>query len=320
MTTLNTNSATLPAVSSPGSSLYSDLDTLAGLRRSARANEEGALAPVAAQFEALFIQSMLKSMRDAVPDGGLFDRQRMQTYQQMYDTQLALELSAKGGIGLAEVMVQQLQARGVEPAGSDGALTLPQRRAFPAAATDVAMPSAATGTSGVPAAGAASWRPDDKAAFVAEVRQYAEAAAASLGVDADILVAQAALETGWGQHTLPKGAGSSFNLFNIKAGGDWLGAVTETTAVEYEGGQPVMRRSRFRAYNNLAEAFADYTRLIGGAPRYQRAVAGAADAEVYVRELQAAGYATDPAYADKVLAVARQLPGESLKQSLNFSG
>ncbi len=289
--------------------LYTDFNAIAGLRREARASAGDALRPVAAQFEALFLQSMLKAMRDAVPSGGLFDSQRMDSYQGMYDQQMALDMSRQGGVGLAEAMVEQLRSAGHVPgseapaAGGPGALKLPPRA--PVATLRAQAPVA--------------WEPADPAAFIRDLRPHAERVGERLGVPPGMLIAQAALETGWGKHTLAQGAGSSFNVFNIKAGSAWQGRVAEVTAVEYLDGEPVMQRSRFRAYDSLQQAFDDYAALIAGSPRYGDALA-AVDGPAYIRALQDAGYATDPAYAEKILTLAARTGLGQEQFALNNSG
>jgi len=285
--------------------LYTDLDTLAGLRREARQDADSALRPVAQQFEALFVQNMLKAMRQATPEGGLFNSSGMESYQQMHDQQLALEMSQQGGIGLADAMVAQLQAaRGLSPASS-GELQMPSVR--------VAAAAPVTASSG-------HWKPASPEQFVADVLPHAERAAARLGVPARMLVAQAALETGWGQHTLASGEDSSFNVFNIKAGSSWQGPVAKTMALEYQSGEAVFQRAQFRSYTSLGEAFDDYADLISESSRYGEALSAGADGERYVRGLQKAGYATDPHYADKVLTIARQPELQSVTLALNNSG
>jgi flagellar protein FlgJ len=122
-------------------------------------------------------------------------------------------------------------------------------------------------------------------------------------VKPEVLIAQAALETGWGRHVVSQNGGSSHNLFNIKAGGDWSGPTVSVTTLEYREGVAVRETARFRAYASEAESFADYLQLIEQSPRYALAVEKAGDGEQYLRELQRAGYATDPRYADKVLAI-----------------
>lgn len=141
-------------------------------------------------------------------------------------------------------------------------------------------------------------------AFVRTVWPFAKKAAETLGVSARVLIAQAALETGWGKSLLAKGKdGGSQSLFNIKADPSWDGRKTSVHTLEFEQGVPVRRRAQFRAYESLYDSFEDYVRLITDSPRYREAVRAGGDALAYVKALQEAGYATDPAYADKISRV-----------------
>lgn len=315
-------------------SVYHDFSGLAALRRDARQDAGAAVEPVAAQFEAIFVQQMLKSMRDATMEGGLFNSSQLKSWQQMFDQQLSVDLADQGGLGLAQVLVQQLQAAGavgsaveseaaqplLPPQGGQQPPLLPPARmgrAPVAAPSSFAAPAAsgfalpATNASAQPPLAAAARRvapPTPPEDFVRELWPLAQPAAAELGVDPAVLIAQAALETGWGQRALPAAAGSSHNLFNIKAGRSWQGPTTTVQTVEYNGAAASLERAAFRVYDSPAHSFADYVDLIRGAPRYQEALASAGEPEAYLRELQAAGYATDPAYADKILAILRRGP------------
>jgi flagellar protein FlgJ len=118
------------------------------------------------------------------------------------------------------------------------------------------------------------------------------------------MVAQAAHESGWGQRDIRNADGSSsHNLFGIKAGPNWKGAVAEVATTEYVNGQAQKVTAKFRAYASDAESFADYARLIKDSPRYSQVLASAGSAQGFARGLQNAGYATDPAYADKLTRV-----------------
>jgi flagellar protein FlgJ len=296
--------------------MYSDFGALAELRGAARQDADANLEEVAAQFESLFVQMMLKSMRDATMQGGLFDSHQLESYQQMHDQQLSLDISSRGGIGLARVLVEQLQSdrgrsQGAVPdkevpmtlapaANSAAAMNLSRYLEAPLA-TRIVSPTAAR--TAQPGASRDVWVPTSPTEFAAELQQVAEAAASRLGVEPAVLLAQSALETGWGKHVSADQHGSSNNFFNIKAGADWSGPTVTVQTIEYRDGIAVRESAKFRAYASPAESFADYARLIEGSPRYSAARAQAADGERYLRELQRAGYATDPAYADKVLSI-----------------
>lgn len=306
---------------------FADLQGLGALRREAAAGDSPkARRAVAEQFEALFLNLMLKQMRDAsVFDGGLVDRERMAFHEGMLDQQLALTLSRGRGIGLADSI---MRAFGEAPAAPASAPSTPQTIA-PTASTPHATSSAiaptstpistsTSATSAAPAARTASpktappadFRPGTPDAFVDAVWPHAEKAARELGVPPDVLVAQAALETGWGRSMIRGRDGTaSFNLFGIKAGAGWDGARAVVTTLEFEGGVPQPRREPFRVYANVGDSFDDYVALVKGRSRYSQAL-DAATPEDYVRALQAGGYATDPHYADKILAIVdRGLPG-----------
>ncbi len=301
--------------------------TIADLRRAARAGDAAAARETARQFEALFVNLMIKQMREAMPaQGGLFDGEGMKLYQGMYDQQLSLAMAQRGGIGLADAIERQLLPNGA-PAGGEGQpLYFPTHRlpARPAPLIPIdpqspsAGPSPAAGPkrrerpgAAVPSAG--SVEPSGPEAFVKRLLPHARRAAAMLGVAPEVLIAQAALETGWGRHMIRDGAGhTSHNLFGIKASGGWSGDSISVPTLEYRDGLPRRETAAFRGYPDEAASFADYVRLVGGNPRYQRAIANAASPEAYLRGLQEAGYATDPAYADKILSILRRgLPGLS---------
>lgn len=295
--------------------VYSDFNSLANLRTAARQDADASLEEVAKQFESLFVQMMLKSMREATMEGGLFDSHQMESYQQMHDQQLSLDLASRGGIGLADVLVEQLRSDraaaqsetadanelrlpGVNAANQES-MDLKRYLQFPMPSQRVA-PAAPSPSS---AAVAAPWTPGSPQEFVEHLRPVAQQTARELGVEPEVLLAQAALETGWGKHVSADLRGSSNNFFNIKAGAGWTGPTVSVQTIEYRDGVAVRETARFRAYDSAAESFADYAALIKGSPRYSAAQDLASDGEQYLRELQRAGYATDPAYADKVLSI-----------------
>ena len=259
-----------------------DLADVRSLRGQAAADAPEALEAVARQFEALFINMMLDSMRSATMTSDLSDSGEMELYQQMFDRQVASGLAQGDGIGLARMIVEQLSR------------TLPQ-----SAGGAAGEPAAAD-----PAAPGRADRPASPGEFIREVLPHARRAAEELGVHPMALVAQAALETGWGGR-LPRRAdgGSSNNLFGIKATGGWDGERAVARTVEFEGGVAVQRREQFRAYQDIGQAFGDYVRLIRESPRYAEAREAGADPLRYAEALQAAGYATDPAYAEKIRAI-----------------
>lgn len=273
-------------MSIPAATNVNDPAALAGLKREARTQSPQALREVARQFESLFTRMLLKSMREASFGDSLTGGDGEGFYRDMYDDQLAVELSKGSGLGLAEMLVEQLTRARL---GS----------------TSAAEP-AESGTPGTAAAAAAASETQQR--FVDEIWPQAEAAGRALGVDPTAIVAQAALETGWGQH-MPRDAtgASSFNLFGIKAGAGWRGASVDARTQEYLGGAAEMRTERFRAYGSPADSLRDYTQLIGRSPRYAEALAAGGDARAFGAALQQAGYATDPEYGNKLAALAGQV-------------
>ena len=286
--------ATTPVDSS---AFYADPKGLSALKLDAKTQSPEALRAAARQFESLFTQMMLKSMRDATPKDSLFGSDQQDFYQDMFDSQMANQLSKGKGLGLADMLVKQLMQAGVSPDVAGKAAVAGQKAADAAAA---ASPTGAiTGKADVTAT-----RQD----FIDAIKPAAERAAAQLGVDADTLIAHAALETGWGK-SLPKTSdgATSFNLFGLKAGESWKGAVATTRTQEFESGTAVTRVADFRAYGSAEECMQDYARVIGQNPRYAAALNTGGDAAAFAQALQRGGYATDPHYASKLTALAQQL-------------
>lgn len=310
-----------------------DPNTLSGLRRLTKENSSEATREASRQFEALFLQQVLKAMRDASPRNSMFDSEESRMYQSMLDQQMSLQLTTRGGgVGLAKVIERQLSANRetVTPPENGLPLDASIRRGFDAASSSVAT-AASTRGAAVPAAISAAPLPAvapagiapaglprmpagaGPRAFVDKIWPEAVEASRITGIPARFLVAQAALETGWGKHELKNADGSpSHNLFNIKAGRRWTGDTVNTVTTEYSNGVAGRENARFRAYGSYAESFQDYARLIRNNPRYA-GVAGQDDAVAFARGLQSAGYATDPLYADKL---ARIINGNTLRTAL----
>lgn len=347
-----------------------DMQGLQRLKHSARQDPSQGVRGAAEQFEALFIQMMLKSMRDAVPTTGLIDSKQTEFYQSLLDQQWSQTMASRG-IGLADSLVAQLERSGMvsappqqgsavdeliagiprgaprplqdalrpdadsgdeekhEAASADSAEPasppanflealettaagfMDRMAAVPAAEQQALGDARSEPAPAVNASGGASSRgesaPDHVQAFLDRLTGPAQAASRKTGVPAELILAQAALETGWGRHEIATADGrNSHNLFGIKAGSQWQGPTTEITTHEYLNGQRTRVSDSFRVYGSFEEAFTDYARLIGDNPRYAR-VTTAPSAEQAARELQAGGYATDPAYADKLIAVMNTL-------------
>ena len=299
-------------------SSVNDFSQFNALRVQAQAdpNDTAVLREVASQFEALFVQTLLKEMREASLGDPIFgSSNEHKTYTEMFDQQLASELTAHQGFGIADALVRQLA--GVGPSSdasstSDGPLPVPPR------STRLLRMEVATESTGVrtssaqpsPAADDVRWEsPGD---FVRDVWPEARRTGRRLGVPPEALVAQAALETGWGARVIRDDDGSnSFNLFGVKAGAEWAGGSVSKRTLEFENGMPRQVRDRFRAYAGLSEAFDDYARVLETRPRYNAVTAGGG-AE-FPQRLQEAGYATDPEYAAKIERVMRS---ETLRDAL----
>ncbi|WP_302139218.1 flagellar assembly peptidoglycan hydrolase FlgJ [Halomonas alkalicola] len=382
------------SVQDTGSQFALDMQGLNRLKHTARQDPSQGVRGAAEQFEALFIQMMLKSMRDTIPESGLMESQATDLYQSMLDQQWS-QVMASRGIGLADKLVAQLERGGMVPgqeqrgsavdeliAGIPRGAPRPLQDALLGEEADSETPPAAVpGTPGEPnsqgakaaetapasfmealeaspagfmgelaaqplAAAPSSREPQARdvqsrvadgertpgalpgaraeqapsrtdsgqvpahvQAFVDKLEGPARAASRQTGVPAELILAQAALETGWGRHEIATAEGrNSHNLFGIKAGSRWQGPTTEVVTHEYLNGQRTRMTDTFRVYGSFEESFTDYARLISDNPRYA-GVVSAGSAEQAARALQAGGYATDPAYADKLIAVMGTLNG-----------
>ena len=269
-----------------------DVSQFADLRRMAGNNDPAALREVAGQFEALFLQTMLKSMRDAsIGDPILGDSDQFEMYQGMLDQQIALEMSSGKGIGLADMLVRQLG--GEQAAGSYARSPAPGRTAL--------------------------W--DSPESFAKDVWPHVKRVAGELGVAPEAVLAQAALETGWGRHVMTGRDGlSSNNLFGIKAGTSWEGDVVAQRTLEYDGETPRQEFARFRAYSDVATTFNDYAAFLRDNPRYSSVGGQQDDVRAFGDALQASGYATDPDYARKIEAIANSPTMRRVLDAIKNSG
>ncbi len=279
------------------SATITDFNHFSELRAAADKRDPAALREVASQFEALFLQTMLKSMREASlgdPIFGNSDQQEM--YQGMMDQQLALEMASGKGIGLAEMLVRQLGGEDASKMTRTEPVATPikPRKASPA------------------------W--SDPGDFARDVWPHAERAGRKLGVAPEAIVAQAALETGWGKHVMPdKDGGNSFNLFGIKASGGWDGEQVSKRTLEFVDGVPRRETAQFRAYTDVAQTFDDYTAFLSDNPRYSAARGQGDDVAAFAKALQDGGYATDPDYADKITRVLDSPTMKSVMRELKNS-
>ena len=268
------------------SKLATDTHSIDALRSRASTDPKAAIKEAAKQFEALFMQELMKSMRAAQQSmsSGMLENSGTQMGTEMLDTQFATKMTGLPG-GLGDVIARQLE-----------------RQMGGTAASAVAPASAA----GAPVRNSASSQKvsQRQGDFVNQHTEAARAAEAQTGIPAAFMVSQAAHETGWGKHEIRNADGSaSHNLFGIKAGANWKGKVAEVTTTEYVNGQPHKVTAKFRAYDSYAEGFGDYAKLMKDSPRYQQVLASAGTVQGFAQGLQRAGYATDPAYADKLTRV-----------------
>ncbi|MBW3696354.1 flagellar assembly peptidoglycan hydrolase FlgJ [Vibrio sp. T187] len=287
-----------------------DIGSLDRLRQQAVNGEEGseqeALKAAAKQFESIFTSMLFKSMRDANSSfkSDMLNSQNEQFYRQMLDDQMSSELSASGSLGLADMIVAQLSA------GQSGDSSEVQMR-NEAFNTTLRLPTdeekarniAATLEKQNQVRSATPSSFDSPESFVSSMRPYAEKAAQALGVDSSLLLAQAALETGWGSKMVKNSLGNSNNLFNIKADRSWKGDKVATQTLEFHGKTPVKESASFRSYSSFEDSFTDYVKFLNENPRYETALQNNGSSESFIKGIHQAGYATDPNYADKVLRV-----------------
>lgn len=296
-----------------------DAQSLNELKMKAGQDPQANIRPVARQVEGMFVQMMLKSMRDALPKDGAFSSDQTRLFTSMYDQQIAQQMTAGKGLGLADMMVKQMAAAQGQPSEQTGQVPLKfdletvtsYQNAALTQMVRKAMPKA-------PAASDADVSGDSKD-FLAQLSLPAKLASEQSGIPHHLILAQAALESGWGQRQIRRENGEpSFNLFGVKASADWKGKVAEITTTEYENGEAKKVKARFRVYSSYLEALSDYVGLLTRNPRYA-AVTAAATAEQGAQALQNAGYATDPNYARKLTSMIQQLKSMGEKVSKTYS-
>jgi flagellar protein FlgJ len=265
-------------ISSAG--VYTDFQGLERLRNASNVDSPETLRAVAQQFEALFMQMMLKNMRETNFGDGLFDNDETKFYQEMFDKQISVSMSERQGLGIAEIIVRQLSRNG-------GAGSLDDSKAV-------------DGSSNVRSETAIK----SPGEFINTLKPIADKVGKDIGVEPDVLLAQAALETGWGRKVThhPDGS-SSHNLFGIKADARWQGDRVSASTIEFQNGIAVKRNDVFRSYNSYEESFRDYEDFLKTNDRYEHALTQAGDPAGFISALQDAGYATDPDYAQKITGI-----------------
>lgn len=359
---------------------YHDLSSLQQIRTAAKNDEKGGLRRAAEQFEAIFFNMLLKSMRQAnaaFESEGMMNSQTTEFYRDMHDSQMASDLAQKGSLGLADLLVQQLDPQAIVAQrrkadsllmpgeSANKGLVLPEAQHFTEQSdlallkaqamqqlvqADVIQPgrrelsqlsplldklqqqrervqaekAAAEKSKEVQPVAATTatqdtvFRADSPVEFIRSLLPAAKQAASALGLDPLALIAQAALETGWGKRMIKTASGdNSFNLFGIKASRNWQGDTAVVDTLEYRQGVAKKEQAKFRAYSSPEQSLQDYTQFIGNSVRYQQAVAAAKEPAAYFSELQAAGYATDPNYAQKIMSVFNSSAFEQVRSELN---
>lgn len=293
----------LNATSKQPNGLTLDLRSLDNLKATSGKDPKAGIRDTAKQLEGLFMQELVKSMRSTTMNSGMLDNSATEMGTNMLDTQLANQMTGLPG-GLSDLITKQLERQmgiaskdgGNSPLKGLGDMSMSRLQDDNARATDTSRATDAVNV-------------DDKnlsasERFVRKHKEAAKAAEAATGIPATNILGQAALESGWGKHEIRmKDGAPSHNLFGIKATSDWKGKVAEVTTTEYIGGVARKVTAKFRAYDSYAEAFTDHARLLSQSPRYSQTVAQADTARGFARGLQKAGYATDPAYADKLTKV-----------------
>ena len=271
-----------------------DSQSLDALRTQAKQAPDKALASAAKQFEAVFMSMLLKSMRDATPQDGMFDTEQTKMFTSMLDQQLSQNVGGSRGIGLADMMVKQLSRHTASPdkdvAGKAQALMPGNAAMQPHAPIKGAVPSA--------------YSENVQQNFVQRMMPHAAMVSRETGLPAHQMIGQAALESGWGRREILLADGSnSYNLFGIKAGADWKGKVAEIKTTEYHNGVASKPIEKFRAYDSYADSFRDYAQLLSSNPRYAKVLEQGESVQGFARALQNSGYATDPKYAEKLVQV-----------------
>ena len=269
-----------------------DFQQFTALRRDANVGDPAVLEEVAGQFEALFIETLMKNMRTANLGEPLFgNSDQHEMYQEMLDKQFALEMAGGNGIGLKDLLIRQLGG-GTKNVGT----------------TETMKMTALRQSEDRPV-----WSQPDE--FIRDIWPHAKNAAEKLKVAPEGLLAQAALETGWGKHVMRNPDGSpSYNLFGIKASSSWAGPTAVKPTLEYRGGVARHEMAKFRAYPDIGSTFDDYVNVVGSQPRYDGVRDHGDDVAAFARGLQDAGYATDPDYAEKINAI---LDGATMKRALS---
>lgn len=302
---------------------YTDFSGLNEMRAQARVDPQASLKKVAKQFEGIFIQMMMKSMRDASMGDAIFDSDQSKLYRDMFDKQIALDMANSRGIGIADSLVRQLGTKNtdqMEPESVNASLFQPKKmirhgKMLPTRAveqkTDAIEKSAINDLSKLELSKVKvrteKTQFNSPEEFTDYILPYAEKAAKELGISPLVLVSQAALETGWGNAiTRHQDGSSSYNLFNIKADKRWGGDQVGKSTLEYENGIAKYEKASFRSYDSYSDSFDDYVDFLRTNNRYSDALRNQGDDHLYIKDLHKAGYATDPNYANKIIDILKR--------------
>ncbi len=278
---------------------YLDFDALSQLKTEAKKDAKSALKEVASEFETIFVKMMMKSMRSASFGDELFDSESAKFYRDMYDDQLSQNLSKNGGIGLADVLVKQLERYVPDQTAEHSEDKISKSKK--------AEESIAVGI--IEKENSEEMVFSSPKEFVHKLWPLAEDAAKELGTSPKVIIAQAALETGWGKHIIRNSDGSSSNnIFNIKADNRWQGKYSSIDSVEYIGNIPRRETANFRSYQSVDDSFKDYVSFLKTNSRYDKAIDVEKRESRYIEEIHAAGYATDPNYVKKIDRIINDKP------------
>lgn len=301
----------------------------ADLRRAAQSNSPEGIKKVAKQFESIFISMMLKEMRNSLPDDSMFASEQQKQFTQMFDQQLAQNISEGQGIGLAKSIERQLLAQvGGNQKATPGFKPLnpvESKPMMPLKQDQVPLELAPIKVSDFKPLSDVSKQIGDSVPahvrdFVKGILPAAKKAANELKVDVKAVIAQAALETGWGRYVAKNEDGnSSHNYFGIKAHRNWNGDQVDVKTTEFEHGRALKKIEPFRAYQTPEQSFSDYVQFLISSPRYQSAIGAGENIGAFAESLQKAGYATDPRYAEKIESIANGEPLNNALQELKVS-
>ena len=282
-----------------------DTKSLGQLRLQAKKTPDQALKAAAQQFEAVFMNMMLKSMREATPQDGPMDNEQTKLFTGMLDQQLTQKMSSDHSIGLADMLVKQLRRTGLStPVLNPRSSILDSQPSVSAPQSTSNPQSSILDPRSVPSAFNAKTQQD----FVNKMLPHALKASQASGVPSQLIIGQAALESGWGKRTINASDGSdSHNLFGVKAGAGWHGKVAAVTTTEYKDGVASKQVENFRVYPSYTEAFNDYASMLSGNPRYASVMQQSSSPAGMAQALQKSGYATDPKYAEKLVSIMKQL-------------